>query len=287
MYRFSLDWFKQLFLQCVLQQQKCQSPDVLMSTASISNRYFSSLMHALTFATYCQTIQGLFREHHLPFAFLVCTSIIRHATRTQPDVSSISADEWSMFVRGSVTELVSRQLSLQGNLTTSQESVRSRLLPDSCLPSPPISRKPISRRIVHTAPSKPNLPWLSDAKWSSCQRLGSVLVVFDGLCDHILNNQQLWTTFHESSHPYHFLASDQMKPCQRWPLQPLSSFQRLLLTKTLRQDALYDSVREFVKDELGEAFASTPVTNVMELARQTKPHQPIIFILSPGANSKS
>jgi dynein heavy chain len=279
MYQFSIDWFKQLFLQCIIQQQKCQSID------SISIQYRSHLIHALTFATYCQTIQGLFREHHLLFAFLMCTNIIRHATSKQLNVSSslISADEWSLFVRGgSVKELTSRQL---GNLNSHQDSVTFCNIRD--LPSPSVSTKPTSQRIVETTGSKSNLSWLSDAKWVACQRLGSALFAFNGLCNHILNNQQLWTAFHESTQPYHFLASDQMKSCQGWPLHPLSSFHRLLLTKALRQDALYDSVREFVKDELGEVFVSTPVTNVMDLARQTKPHQPIIFILSPGCDPAS
>lgn len=287
MYQFSHNWFKHLFSRCIRLLKDTELLDHSTPTLSISDSYLSKLIHTLTLAVYRQATQGLFIEHRLPFAFLMCSSIMRHATRTQPNISStITADEWCVFLGASVygVSKPTSEASILLSPVRPESLTASRLASAPYLPSPPASRRPSTRRVVRTAPSRPSLSWLSDTNWSACQQLGSTLLAFSGLCDHMADNQQFWTVFYESSHPYRFLTSDSLQPSQGWPLQPLSPFQRLLLVKTLRQDALYDSVREFIEEELGAEFISAPVTNIMELARQTKSHQPIIFILSPGGN---
>lgn len=64
----------------------------------------------------------------------------------------------------------------------------------------------------------------------------------------------------------------------------LTSFQRLMIVKILREEKLIFAIKKFVKDELGQKFIESPLFNLKEVFEDSRPSVPVIFILSPGAD---
>jgi len=95
-------------------------------------------------ATLCR---GLFEEHKRLFAFLLCTSILRH-----PSSAGIHEAEWSCLIRGPATTL-----ACQRGANTSNSS--------------------------HERPKPPQLEWLPDDGWVLLQNLEQVLPSLQGLTD--------------------------------------------------------------------------------------------------------
>ena len=64
----------------------------------------------------------------------------------------------------------------------------------------------------------------------------------------------------------------------------MSKFQRLILIKLIRPDALITSVNYFISELLGSKFLNNGVPSIGDLYNQSVPTTPIIFILSPGSD---
>ena len=67
-----------------------------------------------------------------------------------------------------------------------------------------------------------------------------------------------------------------------WKWSNLSSFQKLMLIKVLRMDALMESCSTFVSLTLGDQFIASQEQSLNNLYKKSKPQYPILFILSPG-----
>jgi dynein heavy chain len=64
----------------------------------------------------------------------------------------------------------------------------------------------------------------------------------------------------------------------------LTKFQKLILIKLMRPDALVLAINHFITDTLGQKFLGSGVPTLLELYNQSQSHTPIIFILSPGSD---
>ena len=64
----------------------------------------------------------------------------------------------------------------------------------------------------------------------------------------------------------------------------LSKFQRLIIIKLLRPDALILAIHHFIVHTLGPKFLASGVPTLAELYNQSQAHTPIVFILSPGSD---
>ena len=64
----------------------------------------------------------------------------------------------------------------------------------------------------------------------------------------------------------------------------LTKFQKLILIKLLRPDALTTAVNHFIHEVLGSKFLNAAVPSLNELYIQSLAYTPIIFILSPGSD---
>lgn len=65
----------------------------------------------------------------------------------------------------------------------------------------------------------------------------------------------------------------------------LSRFQKLLLIRVLRSDALVASMVSFVQEQLGEKYLSTGAFDLKEIYEGSTSKSPLIFILSPGVKA--
>lgn len=64
----------------------------------------------------------------------------------------------------------------------------------------------------------------------------------------------------------------------------LTSFQKMMLCKVLREEKLNQAAKKFVAAELGPAFIESPAFDLDGAADDSTNLTPVIFVLSPGAD---
>mmetsp|Transcript_44402 Transcript_44402/g.32467 ORF Transcript_44402/g.32467 Transcript_44402/m.32467 type:complete len:289 (+) Transcript_44402:1648-2514(+) len=64
----------------------------------------------------------------------------------------------------------------------------------------------------------------------------------------------------------------------------LSSFQKLMLLKVLREEKMVNGIKEFVRKELSEKYTESPPFDLLGAFADSAAATPIIFVLSPGAD---
>jgi dynein heavy chain len=67
----------------------------------------------------------------------------------------------------------------------------------------------------------------------------------------------------------------------------LPSFQKLAIMRCFRPDRVYNAVKLFVSEILGDKFVQPPVLDYDRIFSQSSPTAPMVFILSPGADPQS
>ena len=106
---------------------------------------------------------------------------------------------------------------------------------------------------------------------------------FKALCLNMKNNHgTLWKEFIACKDPYKFMSLNEHK--KLFDFAGLTKFQKLILIKLLRPDALITSVNYFISEILGSKFLNNGVPSINDLYAQSLPTTPIIFILSPGSD---
>lgn len=87
MYQYSLEYFKQLFVQCIELSEK---------SSSLETRLGNIIMFS-TENIFSNICRGLFEQHKLMFSFMTCVEILRVAEK-------VSTLEWNYFLRGAGAE---------------------------------------------------------------------------------------------------------------------------------------------------------------------------------------
>jgi dynein heavy chain len=64
----------------------------------------------------------------------------------------------------------------------------------------------------------------------------------------------------------------------------LSAFQRLLLIKVLKPEALVAAMQQYVVQALGQQFTQSPALDLQQAFRDSAPTTPVVFITSQGAD---
>lgn len=81
---------------------------------------------------------------------------------------------------------------------------------------------------------------------------------------------------------FRFTGKDRQSPHLGWDASNLTSFQRLIIVKVLRPECLVESVRLFVKEQMGSKFVTSVGFDLQEIFEESNNRKPLIFILSPG-----
>ena len=114
--------------------------------------------------------------------------------------------------------------------------------------------------------------WAAEDRRDEFGMLGATL---PKLVNYIqLDNDQIWKPWGESPQ------------CEvEFPSQAkLTEFQKLLLVKVLRPDRLESAMQRFISDGLGESSVSPPTLSFPEILQESKCEEPILLIVSPGAD---
>lgn len=235
MYQYSLQFFVSFF------QQKLESSE---QSEDVQYR-IKILLNDFTKAIYTNICRGLFEVHKLLFSFLMTAQILRNGTHTAfLNKKSISAQEWSFFLRG-------------------LEAAKG------VLDAPDVGDGP---------------EWLPAAVWQKMNILEKLsdfegIGAYSGICNGIkagdISDQ--WKSFSEDNQLHsRLLPGDWQKK--------LSSFQRLLVMKSFRENLFFKCVRNFVAQELGEPFIVSPPFDLASAYNDSQCTTPLIFVLSAGAD---
>lgn len=211
------------------------------------------LQNNITFWIYSNICRGLFERHKLIFSFLICSNIML-------DAKEITQSEWMYFLRGNVA---------------GDASLMEKKSPDSSV--------------------------ISDKNWQQILSLESAFdEAFIGLAKNIKNKifnaRSFWTEFFdETQKEPHSLLFNMKRDERIKKLQistygnfgNLSSFQMLMLLKTLKYEKITFGISQFVEMNLGKQFVSLPPTELSQVFKDTDKTTPIIFVLSTGADPQS
>jgi dynein heavy chain len=205
------------------------------------------LIDDITRSFFANVCRGLFEVHKLLYSFAIAADICKNA-------GGIAAAEWAFFLVG-------------GGL----KDAGGRELPEACR------------------------EWVKPAQWLQLLAL-EALPAFAGLAAVVAANEgDVWRRWMLSKTP----ATERLPG--RWgrvvggagteepasvpaPGESLSPFQRLLLTRAVREEKTVIAVREFVRAYLGAFFVEPPPFDLEGSYDDSTAQTPIIFITSPGAD---
>lgn len=119
--------------------------------------------------------------------------------------------------------------------------------------------------------------WLSNIAWEQIFLL-SKLNAYDGLYkDFSGASLALWHDYYNSTTPHMFPMPG------KWE-KSLTSWQKLLILRCLRQDMLNLGIYNYIKENLGQSFLDPPPFNLKSSFEDSNSCTPLVFILSAGAD---
>ncbi|CCI46649.1 unnamed protein product [Albugo candida] len=120
--------------------------------------------------------------------------------------------------------------------------------------------------------------WLTDSVWTNLIGLQTFPPFVPILTSFSNSNQlQVWESVLLASKPLEFLTTMPI-------VSPLSAFQRLLLVRCLRPDAVLPSVTSFIVSEMGQEYIEPPPFNLKASFDDSTCSTPLIIVLTPGAD---
>ncbi|XP_076809994.1 dynein axonemal heavy chain 6-like [Clavelina lepadiformis] len=293
MYQFSLQWFTDMFIQCIFRaHESFPSLSVVESSSSSGKESESSsspqsgdvdeneellamlqkMIDVLTHGVFVVVSYSLFAEHQIVFSFLLSTAIMRNNARYKDkwrELGQLSEQNWNIFLHSRVL----------ASMTDDDALAKFDGLS-------PIERLESNAGIAQERSQ--SIQWISAESWRQCQYIALKNPAFQGLCESLVKCPKQWKHFARDPNPYYVLNTtylgddDASDYVFYWT--KLASFERLILIKVLRPECLLPSARSFVRDQMGEVFIRTDSFDLNQIYAQSQPTVPMVFILSPGTD---
>lgn len=117
--------------------------------------------------------------------------------------------------------------------------------------------------------------WLLEGQWNEISALRNVpsMATFP---DEFVNNIAAWKDIQEISDPLHAEFPGKWKDA--------TQFQRMIIIRLIRPDKIIPIVRQFIINNLGSKFLSSPSFDINISYQDSTCETPMIFILSPGVD---
>ena len=122
--------------------------------------------------------------------------------------------------------------------------------------------------------------WLTRSCWKDLVFLSGLSENFTELFKHFKANVSSWKDWYD-------LEAPEMVHIPGGFHSLLTPLQRLVVMRCFRPDRVYNAVKLFVMETLGEKFVQPPVLDYARIYSQSSPMAPMVFILSPGADPQS
>lgn len=129
--------------------------------------------------------------------------------------------------------------------------------------------------------SNPDTVKFTDKTWDTINFVQNVSAPFKEpiIGPEISKNKQIWIDWASKSEP-----QDELFP---EPYNDVSTFHKLLLIKAFREEKIIYMIIKFVTEHLGRKFVEVPPISMEEVYADTNCRNPIIFVLSQGADPMS
>lgn len=125
-------------------------------------------------------------------------------------------------------------------------------------------------------PPGPSATWVLEKSWAEICRM-SKLSTFIGFNTDFKDRVVEWKEIFDHPRPF------EAKFPGVWNAK-LNKFQKLLVLRCFRQDALISAIQEFVSEQLGKEFIQSNPLKLKDIWNDSYRNSPLIFILSPGSD---
>jgi dynein heavy chain len=126
-------------------------------------------------------------------------------------------------------------------------------------------------------PDKPNNSnWISQKSWGEIYRL-SLMEKFDSLLKSFQTKTDEWKKIYDSKEPQNEKMPGEIQDI-------FTSFEKLLILRTIRPEKMIPACQNYIVGELGEKFISPPPFDLAKVYSDSNSTSPLIFILSPGSD---
>ena len=123
-------------------------------------------------------------------------------------------------------------------------------------------------------------PWLISSGWKDLLCVSAMGEQLEALLADFRGNVGQWKDWYD-------LESPEIVGIPNGFQEKLSALERLAIMRCFRPDRVYNAVKLFVVEMLGEKFVQPPVLDYARIYAQSSPGSPMVFILSPGADPQS
>ncbi|KAL5256854.1 hypothetical protein ACHWQZ_G011949 [Mnemiopsis leidyi] len=324
MYNFSLEMFMSVFKTTVYSLGNSyltpdQEDTVLEFNFNTANRdrqldfkvdkHVASLVDHITMNLHKQVLCSLYSRHHLVYSVLVCVQVLRNS-------GVITDSEWDVFLHGGTLKLMSKSSEF---VPVMEDDIATKPYQKSSGTGVTYQAKRMNRVKSKRILGKPS--WLTTTQWEATNMLENTVPAFQGLSKNMIDKPEFWQAMLASDNPYylfeqtrsrsssvgslksfradsslehisedseadpHSLSTSQLSETRpSWKWSTLTSFQKLMLIKILRMDALTESSSTFVSLTLGKHYIGSHEQSLNHIYKTSKPQNPILFILSPGVD---
>eukprot|EP00920_Eleutheroschizon_duboscqi_P033547 GHVT01080713.1.p1 GENE.GHVT01080713.1~~GHVT01080713.1.p1 ORF type:complete len:1048 (-),score=57.55 GHVT01080713.1:3339-6482(-) len=133
--------------------------------------------------------------------------------------------------------------------------------------------------LVAAPPRPPELSWLSVSGWKDLQLLVKLNDAFHTLLDDIQKDPASWKAWYDK-----LIPEDDPLP-GTWA--QLDGFRRLLVVRVVRPDRVYNAVKVFISNMLGEYYVQPPSLQFEYIYKQSSERCPVVLVLCPGADPQT
>ena len=275
MYQYSLSYYASLFARCIAESEKSSDLQVRLS----------NILNYMTLIIYQNICRGLFEKDKLLFSSSICFQILRQA-------GEIHDAEWSLFLRGPgvVDRAVQPENPFPGTILGPSWDVlfaaSQNLNYDVPATPAPGSTDATAAEEGKTPPSAGDTAETAEATEEAKNPMyhgHSHAKPFHDICAAVAGSKftdkdSEWSKWLESKN---LITSDNLPAPYN---TTVNAFQKLIMTKALKEDRLQETIANFVRLKLGAEFGESPASSMEDIYRDLNNYTPCIFVLSTGAD---
>uniref|UniRef100_A0A183SIA1 Dynein heavy chain 7, axonemal n=1 Tax=Schistocephalus solidus TaxID=70667 RepID=A0A183SIA1_SCHSO len=262
MYQYSLTWFVNLYINAIQDSNK----------SKILERRLRYLREHFEYSLYENVCRGLFEQHRITFAFILCAQISVNKSKILEKRVRYLIDyfTYSLYVNVCRSLFEMHKLLFSLILCSQLMMAKKDLDPHEFLFF-------LTGGVgLENKLANPSGGWLPDKGWDELCRLADI-EVFRGINDHLRDNLPAWKKFYDSKSPE---TTPLPEPWQ----QNLDQFRRLVVLRCVRPDKVVPAVTDYIREKLGRKFIEPPPFDLAKSYQDSNCTAPLIFVLSPGAD---
>jgi dynein heavy chain len=135
----------------------------------------------------------------------------------------------------------------------------------------------ITGGVADKDPPPNTIAWQTDKLWEEQCRLERLNEHFAGYSDHFEKNADQYKHIYDSAEPQNELLPEPWR-------SKLSTFQKLLMLRTLRPDKLVSALTLYVIEAMGQKYVEPPPFDLQNSYNDSSCFTPLVFVLSPGSD---